>query len=144
MQRMAPNSVPASKPMPVKPEIIEEASPALLMARRIRSEQGVEQLKRFLNSMEPFVAPAERMKIAESMGVRLNPSGPKAEPQAAKPSPGAGMPNIPSTPATGQSQGNPMSLLSSMLGQKGMGAANGGGLDPMMLMQMMNGMKRGK
>lgn len=85
MQRMAPNSVPASKPMPVKPDIIEEASPALLMARRIRSEQGVEQLKRFLNSMEPFVAPAERMKIAESMGVRLNPSGPKAEPQAAKP-----------------------------------------------------------
>lgn len=68
MQRMAPNSVPASKPMPVKPDIIEEASPALLMARRIRSEQGVEQLKRFLNSMEPFVAPAERWKIAESMG----------------------------------------------------------------------------
>ena len=142
MQRMAPNSVPASKPMPAKPDIIEEASPALLMARRIRSEQGVEQLKRFLNSMEPFVAPAERMKIAESMGVRLNPSSPRAEPEAAKPP--LGMPTIPSAPMMGQSQGNPMSILSSMLGNKGMGAGNGGGLDPMMLMQMMNGMKRGK
>ncbi len=144
MQRMAPNSVPASKPMPVKPDIIEEASPALLMARRIRSEQGVEQLKRFLNSMEPFVAPAERMKIAESMGVRLNPSSPRSEPEAAKSSAGAGVPNVPSTPMMGQGQGNPMSILSSMLGQKGMGAGTGGGLDPMMLMQMMNGMKRGK
>ena len=36
------------------------ASPALVMARRIRNEQGQERARQYLMAMEPFLAPAER------------------------------------------------------------------------------------
>lgn len=71
MQQTPPTSVPPTMPEPTVPNVAQEPSPALLMARRIRGEQGIEQLKRFLEAMEPFVAPAERRMIAESMGIKL-------------------------------------------------------------------------
>lgn len=46
-----------------------EASPALLLARRVREEQGVEQLKSFLAAMEPFVAPNELRSICGGFGI---------------------------------------------------------------------------
>jgi hypothetical protein len=48
-----------------------EPSPALQLARRIRYEQGTEQLRRYLSAIEPFIAPAERAAIAKQMGIQI-------------------------------------------------------------------------
>lgn len=47
----------------------ELSSPMLHMARRVRSEQGIEQLKSFLVAMEPFSAPNELRSISLSFGM---------------------------------------------------------------------------
>ena len=47
----------------------ELSSPMLHMARRVRSEQGIEQLKSFLVAMEPFSAPNELRSISMSFGM---------------------------------------------------------------------------
>lgn len=49
-----------------------DTSPALLMARRIRDEQGIEQLKLFLAAMEPFVAPYELKNISSGFGIEYD------------------------------------------------------------------------
>ena len=49
-----------------------ETTPALLLARRIREEQGVEQLKAFLAAMEPFVAPNELRSISSGFGINYD------------------------------------------------------------------------
>lgn len=46
-----------------------EQSPALLMARRVNTEQGVQQLKAYLLAIEPFVAPNELRNISGSFGL---------------------------------------------------------------------------
>lgn len=46
-----------------------ERSPLLLLARRIREEQGTEGLGAFLRVMEPFAAPYELKNIAEMFGM---------------------------------------------------------------------------
>lgn len=45
------------------------ASPLVLLARRIRAEQGIEGLKAFLGAMKPFAAPYELKNIALSFGL---------------------------------------------------------------------------
>ena len=55
------------------------ASPALAMAKRIRSEQGQERARQYLNAMEPFLAPAERAHIAQQLGVSLSNRQTRAE-----------------------------------------------------------------
>lgn len=47
----------------------EKATPLILLARRIREEQGVEQLKEFLAAMTPFAAPGELKMAGERFGV---------------------------------------------------------------------------
>ena len=60
--------------MPPRPDMASHRqSPALGMALRIRSEQGIEQAERYLAAMEPYLAPAERGYIARQLGVRLQP-----------------------------------------------------------------------
>lgn len=46
-----------------------EQSPALLMARRVNTEQGTQQLKAYLLAIEPFVAPNELRNISGSFGL---------------------------------------------------------------------------
>lgn len=48
---------------------MSDTSPALLLARRVRSEQGVEQLKAYLVAIEPFVAPNEVRAIGSAFGI---------------------------------------------------------------------------
>ena len=78
MQKIAPHTLPPNAKSEGTRKISENAAqpvPASMqLARRIRREQGVEQVRRFLIAMEPFLAPYERMAIAEHMGIRLPPS----------------------------------------------------------------------
>ena len=46
-----------------------EASPFLRIARRIREEQGIEQLRAFLAAMVPFVAPNELKGVCAGFGL---------------------------------------------------------------------------
>ena len=46
-----------------------EASPFLRIARRIREEQGIEQLRAFLAAMVPFVAPNELKGVCTGFGL---------------------------------------------------------------------------
>lgn len=46
-----------------------EASPFLRIARRIREEQGLEQLRAFLAAMVPFVAPNELKGVCTGFGL---------------------------------------------------------------------------
>ena len=65
MQRMPTRSMP-----PHGSELpMESASPMLLLARRIREEQGVEQVRAFLAAMTPFSAPNEIRHIGEGFGI---------------------------------------------------------------------------
>ncbi len=50
----------------------EEVSPALLLARRIHMEQGIEQLKAYLLAVEPFVAPNELRAISSGFGFNFD------------------------------------------------------------------------
>ncbi len=63
MQRTAPTSIPNRRQ--------ESGSPALIMASRIRTEQGPEKAAQYLNAMEPFLAPGERTHIAYTLGLPL-------------------------------------------------------------------------
>ena len=125
MQRMPPNLPPRqSREAGTIPQ-----SPALNMARRIRSEQGAEQARQYLMDMEPYLAPAERNHIASQIGVNL----PKRQENRNMPQ----QPAQPSQPVQqGGAQGsmNPLSMLG---GLGGMGGMNGG--NPMQLLQMLGG-----
>ena len=60
------------RPMQTVPEEAkkqEERSPLLLLARRIREEQGADGLKAFLSAMQPFAAPYELKNLAERFGM---------------------------------------------------------------------------
>lgn len=108
---------------------LNEASPALLMARRIRDEQGIEQLKKFLIAVEPFVAPYELRNISSGFGIeydsliyerRINNS-----PQMNHGSQGANKGNS-----------NQMRLMQMLMNMQGV--AKGGKPDMMNLLKMMN------
>jgi hypothetical protein len=64
MQRLSGNALP-----PMKRGTAGEETPLLLLARRIRREQGAEQVKAFLAAMEPFSAPNEIKRIGEDFGI---------------------------------------------------------------------------
>lgn len=150
MQRTMQQGTPAQRQQPYVEQGSSEPSPALLMARRIRAEQGIDQLKRFLMAIEPFVAPAEREGIANSMGIHIEPSPPPNQ-ERPQPNMNNGMPFGQGT--FNQGEMNPMYLLQNLMGRgNGMGGmgnmgnmggmggmgGNAQGLDPMMLAQLMN------
>lgn len=62
----------ATQQKPLQPQSTGEGSPALLLARRVRSEQGVEQLKAYLLAVEPFVAPNEIRTISAAFGLNFD------------------------------------------------------------------------
>lgn len=55
----------------VAPTPSEFESPALLLGKRIKKEQGRERAYEFLSAMEPFLAPGERELIASQLGVAM-------------------------------------------------------------------------
>lgn len=77
MQKVAPHTIPPQRARETISQDMQTMPPALLLARRIRREQGIEQVKQFLAAMEPFLAPYERSSIAGQMGVKI----PISEPQ---------------------------------------------------------------
>ena len=112
-------------------------SPAYTMASRIRNEQGRDRAAEYLGAMEPFLAPGEREHIAKMLDIPLpqrqyTPPPPHAQgPQA--------MPNLGGMGDTMQL----MQLLSS-LGGMGKGGSplgqSGGGMNPLMLAQLLGNM----
>lgn len=67
MQRMPTRRLPAGGQTVNAME--SETSPLLELARRIRREQGVEQLRAFLRAMLPFSAPNELRYVSEAFGI---------------------------------------------------------------------------
>lgn len=119
--------------------------PALELARRIRREQGGKQVQRFLEAMEPFLAPFERQSIAEQMGVSL-PARPVPESHASCPAPGRpwrqppyAAPPPAASPTGGMNSQLLMQLLGQMTGGKGL-AGGAGGMNPAMLAQLLGSM----
>ncbi len=81
MQRVAPFTRPAvndrnSRNMNVQTKNndagINTDSPAFQLAKRIRAEQGVEQVKKFIAAIEPFVAEEERKTISQRFGINFD------------------------------------------------------------------------
>lgn len=68
MQRIPIRSLP-QQAQRTEPGRGGEPSPMLLLARRIREEQGVEQVRSFLAAMTPFAAPNEIKRIGEGFGI---------------------------------------------------------------------------
>ena len=64
MQRIPSGRMPPSRVQPA-----EDPSPLLRLARRIREEQGSEQVRAFLAAMTPFAAPNEIRHVGESFGI---------------------------------------------------------------------------
>ena len=64
MQRTAPSTPPRRQEN-------YEGSPALMMASRIRAEQGPEKAAQYLSAMEPLLAPGERTHIAYTLGLPI-------------------------------------------------------------------------
>lgn len=155
MQKIAPHTLPPNASQSGgmsnrQPAPMQAAPPALLLARRIRREQGVEQVKRFLMAMEPFLAPYERQAIAEQLGIRLPPPPPPPGSPPQKPEESCRRQERPSaTPSAPPplSQGPNMNQqLLQLLGQMAGGsmgtAANAGGINPMLLSQLLGGMNQ--
>jgi hypothetical protein len=148
MQRIAPNTVPPRQSGGGGNNSGHNDSPALVMGRRIRAEQGVERARQYLMAMEPFVAPAERAHIAQQLGIQLpmhqepRYTEPNNEPrdtgfsQPNMPNFGNvnGMPNIP-----GMGNNNFMQMMQMMNAFSGMQGGKGK-MDPMLMAQMLGSM----
>ena len=113
----------------------EERPPLLMLARRIREEQGTEGLRAFIIAMEPFAAPYELKNIAARFGMEHH-TPTRAEPkQGAAANAGAAF-SYHSVPNGFQSGAGNMN------GAGGAQQNAGIGFDPNLfrMMQMMNGM----
>ncbi len=131
MQRTAPTSIPQRRQ--------ESGSPALVMASRIRAEQGAEKAAQYLNAMEPFLAPGERTHIAYTLGLPI--------PQQVQHSyaPPQQMPNngpmgLPGGLGGLGNIGNIMQIMQLINGLQGMQGGQGG---PNQLMQMLGSLMGG-
>lgn len=118
-------------------------SPALMMAGRIRKEQGAERAAQYLEAMEPFIAPGERSHIAHVLGlpqpvetVRQNPAPPQGFPQNMGMGMGmGGMGNLANI-------GNIMNLMQLMNGFKG-DSQQSQSPNPMQIAQLLGGLMGG-
>ncbi|MBO4563273.1 MAG: hypothetical protein J5772_06655 [Clostridia bacterium] len=129
----------------------EEPSPMLRIARRIREEQGAEQVRAFLAAMLPFAAPNEIRRIGEGFGIPFESIESLRAPQIAPParqsfkepvrqapfqSPVMGS-GIPQTGDAGIDRAvNSLNMIRTVMQLKN---AMAGGADPMKLMGMLNG-----
>lgn len=135
----------SARPMQTVPKEAEneERSPLLLLARRIREEQGAEGLKAFFSAMEPFAAPYELKNLAERFGME-HPVHTNAQKQGSASEPNAAFSASKGGFSSPNSGGFNMNGMNGMNGMSGMGGAQqnpGMGFDPNMIrmMQMMNG-----
>lgn len=125
----------------VVPSPNEFESPALLLGKRIKKEQGRDRAYEFLGAMEPFLAPGERELIASQLGVAIPEQGSYSRANKAKESasPG-GAAGAPDNMAGFLKLMQLMNGFSSPAGaQKTPGA--GGGPDPAMLAKLMGMLK---
>lgn len=106
----------------------EEASPLLKLARRIREEQGAEQLKAFFAAMRPFAAPNELKRVSESFGIEI-PEAPERG-------------SLKREAPRETSQGDPLRMMRSLMQM--MTLMKGGGGDFNLLANMLNGGKQPK
>ena len=124
-------------------------SPAYTMASRIRNEQGRDRAAEYLGAMEPFLAPGEREHIAKMLDIPLpqrqyTPPPPQyAPPQYVPPQrPAQGPQAMPNMGGMGDTM-QLMQLLSS-IGGMGKGGSplgqSGGGMNPLMLAQLLGNM----
>lgn len=145
----------SARPMQTVPEEAkkqEERSPLLMLARRIREEQGADGLKAFLSAMQPFAAPYELKNLAERFGME-NPIRSNAQKQGSTSEPSAAFSGSGfsyqdggfNTNGMGGTQRNPsmgfdpnmIKMMQMMNGAGGSGGSNGGNINQMMqLMQM--------
>ena len=140
MQRTLNNTIP--QPQRSQPQGAQ-FSPAYIMASRIRNEQGRERAGEYLGAMEPFLAPGEREHIAAMLDIPLPQRQYSPPPQYAPPRPAQAQQAMPNMGGMGDTM-QLMQLLSS-LGGMGKGGASplgqsGGGMNPLMLAQLLGNM----
>ncbi len=156
MQRIAPNTVPPRQGGNDRNGNANAGgSPALVMACRIRSEQGVERTRQYLMAMEPYIAPAERAHIAQQLGIQLPARQERPEPQSApQNSPSGfqmpdflngGMPNLGNMntnamPNFGNMGGGNLQQMMQLMNAFGGMQGGKGKMDPMMMAQMFGNM----
>jgi|GEM_PF-284031 len=132
----------SARPMQTVPKEAEneERSPLLLLARRIREEQGAEGLKAFFSAMQPFAAPYELKNIAERFGME-NPIRSNAQKQGSTSEPNAAFSASKGGFSAPNNGGFNMNGMSGMNGMGGTQRNPSMGFDPNMIkmMQMMNG-----
>ncbi|OQB23915.1 MAG: hypothetical protein BWY11_01520 [Firmicutes bacterium ADurb.Bin182] len=169
MQKVSPHTIPP-KPgeryaaVRKSSSKILDPSPALQLAQRIRYEQGTEQLRRYLTAIEPFIAPAERAAIAKQMGIQIvkaQQSPPQSQNQYFQPEEAGGSGQINENrqsqqPDTANNSGRMnqqmqiIQLLAQLAGGGMPGLGNlsnafnssGGGMNPMLLAQLLNSLNK--
>ena len=111
----------------------------LLLARRIREEQGAEGLKAFLFAMEPFAAPYELKSLAERFGIERSVRENTAQ-NGGAPNQNAAFSAFGGGFSTHNNAGFNMNGMNSTGGMNG-AQPNNMGIDPNMIrmMQMMSG-----
>lgn len=118
-----------------------EQSPALLMARRVNTEQGTQQLKAYLLAIEPFVAPNELRNISGSFGLDFDSiERPAKQSSAPEKSRKQGSPGMNAGNMGGMNTGNMGGMNMGNMGS--MGGMNMGGNNQMQMLQMMMNMQK--
>lgn len=100
--------------------------PLMLLARRIREEQGASSVREFLTAMTPFAAPGELRNVADTFGIpftSIEPAqqrlGPKPEPPNRKPDPMGLLTLLMQLRGAGGAESNmPLSLLGELMRTK--------------------------
>ncbi|MBR5718193.1 MAG: hypothetical protein IKX16_04170 [Clostridia bacterium] len=128
MQRIPTKNVPMRR----AEQNGEEHSPLLKLARRIREEQGVEQVKSFLIAMKPFAAPNEIKHVADGFGIEYGSIESASNTSGA--AEGGGREN--QKRAQAAQPINRMKLIQTMMQLSN--AMKNGGADPIKLLSMLN------
>ncbi len=137
MQRTAPSTPPRRQEG-------YEGSPALMMASRIRAEQGPQKAAQYLSAMEPFLAPGERAHIAYTLGLPMPQPAQQNYAQQPQSAGGfGGMPNMQGAQNAG-SVGGLGNIGSIMQVMQLMNALQGGGGGQSPIASMLGGLMGGK
>ena len=134
MQSMSGRNSPSQRR---ESQIEQDVSPMLMLARRIREEQGIEQVKAFLRAMTPFAAPNELKRIGEGFGIPYERIRQEPENNSPARSPGAyDMGNTQSGPQT-RVMPDQLNMIRTLMQLQGL--MKGGGADMSKLMSLMGG-----
>lgn len=132
MQRMVRSPIPPNKvninTQNTNPQQPSE-SPAFLLAKRIKNEQGAQKASEFLLAIEAFIAPAERVHISSRLSL---PSIQKKAPQAP----------IQDSMKNNQASFNPLPLFNMLSGMNNSSKGASNAPDPAMLARLMSMMNK--